>query len=74
VHRGWRLPAVPGSRLTALVAALVADPAQELVDLGLQRGLHHQPHAQPGNVLQDRRQITAGAEQLVDLGVQPRGR
>jgi hypothetical protein len=51
-----------------LVATLVALPAQERVDLGLQSGLHHQPHADPGDVLQNRREVTVGAEQLVDLG------
>jgi hypothetical protein len=38
------------------------------VDLGLQGGLHQQPHADPGDILKDRRQVTVGAEQLVDRG------
>jgi hypothetical protein len=51
-----------------LGAALVAGPPQELLDLGLQGGLHQQPHGQPGNLLKDRGQVTIGREQLVDLG------
>jgi hypothetical protein len=51
-----------------LGAALVAGPPQELLDLGLQGGLHQQPHAQAGDLLQDRGQVTIGREQLVDLG------
>jgi hypothetical protein len=42
--------AIPG---TLPLAAGVAVTAQELADLGLQGGLHDQPHAQPGNLLQD---------------------
>jgi hypothetical protein len=68
VHPGRWLPAIPAAWLAALVATLVALPAQERVDLGLQSGLHHQPHADPGDVLQNRRVVTVGAEQLVDLG------
>ena len=70
--RRW-LPAVAASCRAVHVAALVAGPAEERVDLGLEGGLHHQPHAQPGNVLQDRREVTTGAEQLIDLGAQPVG-
>jgi hypothetical protein len=70
--RRW-LPAVAASCGAVHVAALVAGPAEERVDLGLEGGLHHQPHAQPGNVLQDRREVTTGAEQLIDLGAQPVG-
>jgi hypothetical protein len=50
------------------VAAGVALPAEELAHLGFQGGLHDQPHAQPGDLLQDRAEILLGGEQLVDLG------
>jgi hypothetical protein len=49
-------------------AALVAGPAQERIDLGLQGGLQQQPHAQAGDVLQDLSKGLVGREQLVDLG------
>jgi hypothetical protein len=57
--------AIPG---TLPLAAGVAVTAQELADLGLQGGLHDQPHAQPGNLLQDLPEVLLGGEQLVDLG------
>jgi hypothetical protein len=63
-----RLPAGP-----VLVAALVAGTAEKRIDLGLQGGLHHQPDADAGDVLQDRGEVTAGGEQLLDLGTQPLG-
>jgi hypothetical protein len=44
------------------VAALVARSAQERVDLGLQRGLQQQPHADAGDVFQDRGQVTPEAK------------
>src|SRR4030095_10805871 len=47
---------------------LVPGPTQELLDLGLQRDLEHQPHAQPGDVLKDQGQVMPRSEQLVDLG------
>jgi hypothetical protein len=72
-HRGRRLPAVAAARRAILLAALVAGTAEERVDLGLQGGLHQQPHADAGDVLQDRGEVTAGGEQLVDLGTQPVG-
>jgi hypothetical protein len=50
------------------VAAGVALPAQELGHLGLNGGLHHQPHAQPGDLLQHLAEFLLGGEQLVDLG------
>ena len=43
--------------------------APERADLGLQGGLHDQPHAQPGNLLQDLPEVLLGGEGLVDLGV-----
>jgi hypothetical protein len=55
----------PGVR--AVCCSLVAGPAQEQVDLGLHRGLDDQPGAQPGNVLDDLRQVTRPVEQGVDL-------
>jgi hypothetical protein len=57
--------AIPG---TLPLAAGVAVTAQELADLGLQDGLHDQPHAQPGNLLQDPPEVLLRGEQLVDLG------
>jgi hypothetical protein len=50
------------------LATLVAVAAEELADLGLQGGLHDQPHAQPGDLLQDLARLLVGGEQLVDLG------
>jgi hypothetical protein len=47
--------------------ALVAGPAEELVDLGLHRGLDQQPGTQPGHILDDLGQVPAGTEQRVDL-------
>lgn len=55
------------------LTAGVALPAQELADLGLQGGLHHQPHAQPGDLLQDLAKLLVGGEQLVDLGADALG-
>jgi hypothetical protein len=40
VHRRWRLEAVAAPWPIAVVSTLAADPAQELVDLGLDGGLH----------------------------------
>jgi hypothetical protein len=73
LHRGRWLPAVAATGRAVGVAALVAGSAQERVDLGLQRGLHHQPHADAGDVFQDRGQVTTGGEQLVNFGTQPLG-
>ena len=42
--------------------------AQELGHLGFHGGLDDQPHAQPGDLLQDLAQVLLGGEQLVDLG------
>src|SRR5947209_19786161 len=67
LHRGRRLPAVPAARPVVVIPTLVPGPAQELLNLRLDRRLHHQPDAQAGDVLQHRRQITIRAEQLVDL-------
>jgi hypothetical protein len=58
---------------TVTLAAGVAVPAEELADLGLQRGLHHQPHTQPGDLLQDLAEVLLGGEQLVDLGADALG-
>jgi hypothetical protein len=49
------------------IATLVAVAAEEFADLGLQGGLHDQPHAQPGDLLQDLAKLLVGGEQLVDL-------
>ncbi len=46
---------------------LIAVPAGELGDLGLQRGLHQQLRAEPGHVLQNLRQRPAPGEQLIDM-------
>jgi hypothetical protein len=53
------------------VATLVAVAAQELAHLGFHGGLDDQPHAQPGDLLQDLPQVLLGGEQLVDLGADP---
>ncbi len=53
---------------------LVAVPAQELGDLGLQRGLHQQLRAEPGHFLQDLRQRTAVSEQLINVATDTVGR
>jgi hypothetical protein len=46
----------------------VALPTQELGHLGLQRGLHHQPHTQPGDLFEDLAEIAISVgEQTVDL-------
>jgi hypothetical protein len=47
LHRRRRLPAVPAARPVVIVAPLVADTTEELVDLGLDGDLHHQAHAEP---------------------------
>ena len=57
--------AIPG---TLPLAAGEAVTTQELADLGLQGGLHDQPHAQPGNLVQDLPEVLLRGEQLVDLG------
>ena len=62
--------AVPRTRIRI---PLVAVPAQELADLGVQRGLDHQAHAQPGGLLQRLGQRLAASEQLVDLGADALG-
>jgi hypothetical protein len=43
-------------------------------DLGLQRGLHQQPRAETGHLLQDLRQSLVLSEQLVDLAADRVGR
>jgi hypothetical protein len=70
LYRHRRLVAVAAARPVGAAATLVPGPAQELLDLGLQGGREHQPHAEPGNLFKDRRKVTVGAEQLVDLGAQ----
>jgi hypothetical protein len=58
--------AIPGC---SAGVALVAVPAQERGDLGLQRRLQQQPRAQAGDLLHDLSQLTGGiGKQLVDLG------
>jgi hypothetical protein len=50
-------------------AALVAVPAKERGDLGLQRGLQQQPRPEPSDLLDHLTQVTGRVgEQLVDLG------
>ena len=68
LDRHRRLVTVAAPRSVGVAATLVPGPAQELRDLGLQGGLEHQPHAEPGDLLKDRREVTVGAEQLMDLG------
>jgi hypothetical protein len=58
---------------TGIGITLVAVPAEELGDLGFQRGLDHQSHAQPGGLLQRLGQRLAASEQLVDLGADALG-
>jgi hypothetical protein len=55
------------------VAAGVTVPAEELADLGFHGGLHDQPHAQSGDLLQDLTKSLLGGEQLVDLGADALG-
>ena len=57
----------------APLAAGVAVPAQELGDLGLQRGLDEQAHPEAGDVLEDLAKLTLGGEQVVDLGADALG-
>jgi hypothetical protein len=59
---------VAAARPRLVVSALIASTAQELIDLGFDRGLHHQPHGQPGDVLERRGQVVIRREQRVDLG------
>jgi hypothetical protein len=54
--------------------ALVAVAAEELGDLGFQRGLDHQTHTEAGGLLQRLGQRLTGGEQLVDLGADALGR
>ena len=68
LHRGGRLQAVAAAHPIVVASTLVAGAAQELIDLGLDGRLHHQPHRQPGDVLEGRGQVTVRREQRVDLG------
>jgi hypothetical protein len=52
---------------TGVGIALIAVPAEELGNLGFQRGLDHQAHTEPGGLLQRLGQRLAASEQLVDL-------
>src|ERR1035441_10242068 len=68
LHRHLPEPvAAPGPDIPAGGGPLVAVTAQELGDLGLQRGLHQQLRAEPGHVLQNLRQRPALGEQLIDM-------
>src|SRR5207245_2286959 len=67
LDRRRRLIAVPGPRRRSLLAALVAIAFQERDHLALPDRLDHQPHAQPCDILQHVTQLTARAEQLMDL-------
>jgi hypothetical protein len=62
-------------RAVAVAAALaisipagVTLTAQELGDLGLERGLHQQANSEAGNVFEDVAEVPVGSEQLVDVG------
>jgi hypothetical protein len=68
LHRHLPVP-VPGSTpgIGAASGPLVAVAAQELGDLGFQRGLHQQLRAEAGDLLQDLRQRTVTGEQLIDV-------
>jgi hypothetical protein len=57
-----------GTSIVAGCGPLVAVAAEELGDLGLQRGLHQQLRAEPGHLFQDLRKLPVLAEQLVDPG------
>jgi hypothetical protein len=50
-----------------VASALIALPAQEGVDFGLDGRLHHEPDSEPADLLQDGAELLAGAEQRVDL-------
>jgi hypothetical protein len=52
-------------------AVAVALTAQELGDLGLDRGLHQQTHPEAGHLLQHFAQLPLGAEQLVYVSADP---
>jgi hypothetical protein len=68
LHRGRAIPVARARpRIRHLATTLVAGPAEELLHLGLYRGLHDQTGAQPGDVFEDLAQLAAGAEQRVDL-------
>ena len=57
----------------AVRGPLIADPAQEHVDLGLYRSLDDQPRTKTSDVLDDLRQVTRPVEQGVDLATDPVG-
>jgi hypothetical protein len=67
-----RLMAVAVPR-TRVGITLITVPTKELADLGFQRGLDHQTHAEPGDLLQRLGQRLATSEQLVDLGADALG-
>jgi len=64
----------PGPGTGAGSTPLIALPAQELSDLGFQRGLHQQLGTQPRNLLQDLRQRAILGEQLIDVVADTVGR
>jgi hypothetical protein len=49
------------------IATGIPVAAQELGQLGLHGGLHDQPHAQAGDLLQHLAEVLLGGEQLIDL-------
>jgi hypothetical protein len=63
-----------GTGILAGRGTLVAVTAEELGHLGLQRGLHQQLRAEPGNIFQDLRQCPVLTEQVVDPGADTLGR
>src|SRR3974377_1212610 len=53
---------------------LLTVAAEELGDLGLQRGLHQPRRAEPGGLFQDLRELLARSEQLVNVAADTLGR
>ena len=64
---GRRAVAVAATGTNAFAVG-VALPAQELCDLGFDRGLDEEAHAEAPDLLQDVGQVTVGGEQVVDVG------
>lgn len=59
------------TRIGNIDAALVAHPAQKLVNPGLHRDLDQQARTQPRHILDDLSQIPAGTEQHIQLPADP---
>jgi hypothetical protein len=58
----------------SIACSLATLRAQELGDLGFEGGLHQQLGAEPGDLLQDLRQRTVLAEQLIDVATDAVGK